>query len=115
MRFGIGFFSTDQTVAPGELGASLFPESYRRTLDPFVALAAAAEGCKWPKPVQGPLPVSVGGNGDGALRRVPRYGDHWMPNREAGLAECLPMVRTGPRDVVADCLDRAAAVVSQFS
>lgn len=36
----------------------------------------------WPKPVQTPLPVYVGGNGPRVLDRVIRYGDHWMPNRE---------------------------------
>ena len=42
----------------------------------------------WPKPVQNPLPVYVGGNGERVLDRVLRYGDHWMPNRErSGRAE----------------------------
>jgi probable F420-dependent oxidoreductase len=31
----------------------------------------------WPKPVQRPLPVHVGGNGDRALRRAARSGDGW--------------------------------------
>lgn len=39
----------------------------------------------WPKPVQDPLPVFVGGNGERVLDRVLRYGDHWMPNREIDL------------------------------
>ena len=35
----------------------------------------------WPKPVQNPHPpVLVGGMSDGALNRVVRYGDEWMPN-----------------------------------
>jgi probable F420-dependent oxidoreductase len=35
----------------------------------------------WPKPVQKPHPpVLVGGMSDGALNRVVRYGDEWMPN-----------------------------------
>jgi alkanesulfonate monooxygenase SsuD/methylene tetrahydromethanopterin reductase-like flavin-dependent oxidoreductase (luciferase family) len=41
---------------------------------------------QWPKPVQTPLPVYVGGNGEQVLDRVLRYGDHWMPNRLSGLA-----------------------------
>src|SRR4051812_14722287 len=36
----------------------------------------------WPKPVQDPLPVHVGGNGERVLDRVLRYGNHWMPNQE---------------------------------
>ena len=266
MRFGVGFFATDETVAPGELGRmvedrgfdSLFltehthipvehspypgggelPPFYKRTLDPFVALAAVAQATttlrlgtgislvpqhdpivqakviasldwmsggrvdfgigagwnepetenhgtpfgrrfkvmrerveamralwtqeeasyhgefvdfervwSWPKPVQDPLPVYVGGNGARVLDRVLRYGDHWMPNRpdglperiaelrerserprkvtyfgaplkaeaveffaQAGVDECLFMIRTGPRELVEDCLDRAVAV-----
>ena len=47
----------------------------------------------WPKPVQDPLPVYVGGNGEQVLDRVLRYGDHWMPNREWGLDERIPELR----------------------
>src|SRR3954447_16569316 len=71
MRFGVGFFATDQTVSPGDFGrmaeergfGSVYltehthipvdhspypsggelPDWYKRTLDPFVALAAIAE------------------------------------------------------------------------
>jgi probable F420-dependent oxidoreductase len=35
---------------------------------------------QWPKPVQRPLPVYIGGNGPKVLDRVLRYGDGWMPN-----------------------------------
>jgi probable F420-dependent oxidoreductase len=35
---------------------------------------------QWPKPVQTPLPVYVGGNGPRVLDRVLRYGNGWMPN-----------------------------------
>jgi probable F420-dependent oxidoreductase len=213
VRFGVGFFATDQTVPPGELGRmvedrgldSVFltehthipvdhspypgggelPEWYKRTLDPFVALAAIAQATQrlrlgfgislvpqhdpivqakaiatldwisggrvdfgigagwnepevenhgtpfarrfkvmkerveamralwtqeeasysgefvsfervwsWPKPVQDPLPVYVGGNGERVLDRVLRYGDHWMPNREPGLAERIAELRS---------------------
>jgi len=31
----------------------------------------------WPKPVQSPLPVHVGGNGDGAIRRAAQWGNGW--------------------------------------
>jgi probable F420-dependent oxidoreductase len=35
---------------------------------------------QWPKPLQQPLPVLIGGNGPKAEDRVLRYGDGWMPN-----------------------------------
>jgi probable F420-dependent oxidoreductase len=34
----------------------------------------------WPKPVQDPLPVYVGGNTENTLERVIAYGDGWIPN-----------------------------------
>jgi hypothetical protein len=34
---------------------------------------------------------------------------------EAGVDECLMMIRTGPAEVVEDCLDRAADVASHFA
>jgi probable F420-dependent oxidoreductase len=34
----------------------------------------------WPKPVQTPLPVWVGGTGPRVLDRVLEYGDGWFPN-----------------------------------
>jgi alkanesulfonate monooxygenase SsuD/methylene tetrahydromethanopterin reductase-like flavin-dependent oxidoreductase (luciferase family) len=48
---------------------------------------------QWPKPVQDPLPVHVGGNGERVLDRVLRYGDHWMPNREWDLETRIPELR----------------------
>jgi probable F420-dependent oxidoreductase len=47
----------------------------------------------WPKPVQDPLPVYVGGNGAQVLDRVLRYGDHWLPNREWDLETRIPELR----------------------
>jgi probable F420-dependent oxidoreductase len=47
----------------------------------------------WPKPVQDPLPVYVGGNREQVLDRVLRYGDHWMPNREWDLGTRIPELR----------------------
>jgi probable F420-dependent oxidoreductase len=35
---------------------------------------------QWPKPLQNPMPVHIGGNGPKVLDRVLRYGDGWMPN-----------------------------------
>jgi len=34
----------------------------------------------WPKPVQRPLPVYIGGNAENTLKRVIEYGDGWIPN-----------------------------------
>lgn len=34
----------------------------------------------WPKPVQNPLPVYIGGNTEHTLKRVITYGDGWIPN-----------------------------------
>jgi probable F420-dependent oxidoreductase len=48
---------------------------------------------QWPKPVQRPLPVYVGGNAERVLDRVLRYGDHWMPNREWDLETRIPELR----------------------
>jgi len=35
---------------------------------------------QWPKPLQSPFPVYIGGNGPRVEDRVLRYGDGWMPN-----------------------------------
>jgi probable F420-dependent oxidoreductase len=52
-------------------------------------------GPSWqsPKPLQSPLPVYVGGNGEQVLDRVLGYGDHWMPNRERDLETRVPELR----------------------
>ena len=34
----------------------------------------------WPKPIQSPLPVYIGGNTEHTLKRVIAYGDGWIPN-----------------------------------
>jgi alkanesulfonate monooxygenase SsuD/methylene tetrahydromethanopterin reductase-like flavin-dependent oxidoreductase (luciferase family) len=34
----------------------------------------------WPKPVQSPLPVYIGGNTEHTLKRVIEFGDGWIPN-----------------------------------
>jgi probable F420-dependent oxidoreductase len=34
----------------------------------------------WPKPIQNPLPVYIGGNTEHTLKRVITYGDGWIPN-----------------------------------
>jgi probable F420-dependent oxidoreductase len=44
----------------------------------------------WPKPVQNPLPVYVGGNTENTLKRVIAYGDGWIPN--AGRTRLLAMI-----------------------
>ena len=52
-----------------------------------------ADSWSWPKPVQDPLPVYVGGNGERVLDRVLRYGHGWMPNRDPRLAERIAELR----------------------
>ena len=44
----------------------------------------------WPKPVQNPLPVYVGGNTENTLKRVIAYGDGWVPN--AGRSRLIAMI-----------------------
>ena len=34
----------------------------------------------WPKPVQNPLPIYIGGNTEHTLKRVIEFGDGWIPN-----------------------------------
>jgi len=48
---------------------------------------------QWPKPLQEPLPIYVGGNREQVLERVLRYGDHWFPNREWDLETRIPGLR----------------------
>jgi probable F420-dependent oxidoreductase len=48
----------------------------------------------WPKPVQDPLPVYVGGNAENTMKRVIEYGDGWMPQPgRSAVAEQLPLFR----------------------
>jgi probable F420-dependent oxidoreductase len=80
----------------------------------------------WPKPVQSPLPVWVGGTGPRVLDRVLEYGDGWFPNmrdldelaqriaelqRRAADAgrERIPVTYFGLRDADDDKLERMAA------
>jgi len=44
----------------------------------------------WPKPIQSPLPVYIGGNTEHTLKRVIAYGDGWIPN--AGRARLIAMI-----------------------
>lgn len=41
---------------------------------------------QWPKPVQQPVPVLVGGNSRAAIERAVAYGDGWMPQCATGRA-----------------------------
>jgi probable F420-dependent oxidoreductase len=80
----------------------------------------------WPKPVQRPLPVWVGGTGPRVLDRVLEYGDGWFPNMrdldELGrrIAELqqraadagrgrIPITYFGLRDADDEKLERMAA------
>jgi probable F420-dependent oxidoreductase len=44
----------------------------------------------WPKPIQNPLPVYIGGNTEHTLKRVITYGDGWIPN--AGRSRLLAQI-----------------------
>jgi probable F420-dependent oxidoreductase len=46
----------------------------------------------WPRPVQQPLPVLVGGYGSAAIRRAAALGDGWHPSNMA-LADLEPRIR----------------------
>jgi probable F420-dependent oxidoreductase len=80
----------------------------------------------WPKPVQSPLPVWVGGTGAKVLDRVLEYGDGWFPNMRdldelaARIAELqrraadagrerIPITYFGLRDADDDKLDKMNA------
>ncbi len=80
----------------------------------------------WPKPVQGPLPIWVGGTGPKVLDRVLEYGDGWFPNMRdldelaARIAELqrraadagrerIPITYFGLRDADDDELERMHA------
>jgi probable F420-dependent oxidoreductase len=80
----------------------------------------------WPKPVQSPLPVWVGGTGTKVLDRVLEYGDGWFPNMRdldelaARIAELqrraadagrerIPITYFGLRDADDDKLEKMSA------
>jgi probable F420-dependent oxidoreductase len=44
----------------------------------------------WPKPMQSPLPVYIGGNTEHTLKRVIAYGDGWIPN--AGRSQLVTQI-----------------------
>lgn len=48
----------------------------------------------WPKPVQDPLPVYIGGNAENTMKRVIEFGDGWIPNSgRSQLAVQIPVFR----------------------
>ncbi|HVD01545.1 MAG TPA: LLM class F420-dependent oxidoreductase [Candidatus Dormibacteraeota bacterium] len=48
----------------------------------------------WPKPIQNPLPVYLGGNAENAMKRVIEFADGWMPMPgRSSLAEQIPAFR----------------------
>jgi probable F420-dependent oxidoreductase len=53
----------------------------------------------WPKPVQTPPPIMVGGNGPKAEERVFAYGDEWGPMHAAGLVERVAAFTAAGRDL----------------
>ena len=49
---------------------------------------------QWPKPLQSPLPVLLGGAaGPKLFDAIVEYGDGWIPIGGAGLASALPQLR----------------------
>jgi probable F420-dependent oxidoreductase len=46
----------------------------------------------WPKPIQQPLPIYVGGNTEHTLKRVIDFGDGWIPN--AGRSRLVGQIPT---------------------
>jgi probable F420-dependent oxidoreductase len=60
----------------------------------------------WPKPVQQPLPVIVGGAFPYGARRAVRYGDGWIPGagttRHGDIAETLPLFHRLAREAGRD-------------
>jgi len=54
-----------------------------------------APSWSWPKPVQRPLPVLVGGAaGPKLFQHIAEYGDGWIPIGGRGLTESLPKLRS---------------------
>jgi alkanesulfonate monooxygenase SsuD/methylene tetrahydromethanopterin reductase-like flavin-dependent oxidoreductase (luciferase family) len=48
----------------------------------------------WPKPVQLPLPVLIGGGpGEVTFRHIAEYSAGWLPRGVRGLAEAVPRLR----------------------
>ena len=66
----------------------------------------------WPKPVQHPMPVFIGGNSPGSEERALRVGTGWSPMHIPGMVERVRGVRraggadgapSGPRSSAASC------------
>ena len=47
----------------------------------------------WPKPVQSPLPVIVGGAFPHAARRAVRYGNGWIPTNRGNVVDTIPQFK----------------------
>jgi probable F420-dependent oxidoreductase len=47
----------------------------------------------WPKPVQNPLPVIVGGAFPHAARRAVRYGNGWIPTNRGNVVDTIPQFK----------------------
>jgi probable F420-dependent oxidoreductase len=47
----------------------------------------------WPKPVQKPLPVIVGGGFPHAARRAVRYGNGWIPTTRGSVIDTIPQFK----------------------
>jgi alkanesulfonate monooxygenase SsuD/methylene tetrahydromethanopterin reductase-like flavin-dependent oxidoreductase (luciferase family) len=63
----------------------------------------------WPKPVQDPMPVFIGGNSDGSEVRAQRIGTGWAPLDAPGIVE---RVRSYLRDAEQNGVDTAVTGVA---
>ena len=63
----------------------------------------------WPKPVQDPMPVFIGGNSDGAEIRAQRIGTGWAPLDAPGIVE---RIRAYLRDAAESGVDTAVTAVA---
>jgi hypothetical protein len=62
-----------------------------------------APSWSWPKPVQAPLPVLVGGAaGPTLFRHVVEYAQGWLPIGGAGLGDAVPRLRAAAAEAGRD-------------
>jgi probable F420-dependent oxidoreductase len=66
-------------------------------------LAGVSRSWAWPKPVQRPLPVVIGGAGGPVLfRHIAEYGDGWIPIGGRGVRDALPQLHRAAEEAGRD-------------